>query len=81
MVLTIEKLNLKVKALEDQHGSLLRNLPSNMINYVLQYQKNLQHIDAQIALIKSQIAELLAENKKEASLKIVESKIKKIKEE
>ena len=65
MVITIEKLNLQVKALEDQYNLKLEGFGNSVVNFALQYQTSLQQIKAQIDLLHRQIGELIKEQQKE----------------
>lgn len=69
MVITIEKLNLQVIALQDRHDKLLEGFGNNVVNFALQYQTNLQQIKAQIDLLHRQINELVKDQKKEEKKK------------
>ena len=64
MVLTVEKLNLQVKELEKQYNNLLSSFGNNVINYVMQYQANLNQLKAKIDLVHKQIMELVQEEQK-----------------
>ena len=55
MVLTVEKLNLQVKELEKQYNNLLSSFGNNVINYVMQYQANLNQLKDKIDLVHKQI--------------------------
>ena len=78
MVITVDSLNLQVKALQDQYGKMLESFSNNIINFALQYQNNLQNVKANIDFLHKQIGELVKEEQKsEKEKKTPEEVIKK----
>lgn len=72
MVLTIEKLNLQIQELTKQHQGLLNSFGSNVINYILEYQKQISNIQAKLEIINGQVLEMIQEEQK--AKKLVEQK-------
>ena len=65
MVITVDSLNLQVKALQDQYSKMLEEFGNNIVNFVFQYQTTLQQLKANIDLLHKQIGELVKDQQKE----------------
>ena len=64
MVLTVDKLNLQVAELEKQYNEMMNGLGNYVVNYVMQYQAQMNQVKANIDLLHKQIRGLVKEEQK-----------------